>query len=126
MIKQVYHANRGVQANEKKTQENDDLQYTADLQWCLRNPAGRRLLYRLIFSICRVESQSFGGNVEETNFNEGRRSVGIALMLDLQMKQTDLYLVMLKEQITRNVQLLKLRDEKRVTVITEDEEDENA
>jgi hypothetical protein len=67
-----------------------------DLRHVLAEPQGRRLLWRLIDS-AGTFGASYAGEPQATAFNEGRRSVGIALMLEAQRVAQARYVQMLQE-----------------------------
>lgn len=83
----------------KKYEKLKDSQYEADLGAVLSTPQGRRVLYRLIFSVAGAESLSYTGVNESTNFREGRRDVGLTLMRETQELHPELYLQMLSEAV---------------------------
>ena len=68
-----------------------------DLRAVLSTPKGRRFFYRLIFDIAGVQSPSWSPSAE-IHYKEGRRSVGIDLMLEAQNEFPLLYLNMIAER----------------------------
>lgn len=48
----------------------------------MKTPDGREWMWDLLAS-CGVFSQSYAGDTHDTAFNEGRRSVGLAVFADL-------------------------------------------
>lgn len=53
------------------------------LENVLKTTDGIELLKRIIFSKCFVESTAYTGNIEATNFNLGRQSVGQELLNEI-------------------------------------------
>jgi hypothetical protein len=68
-----------------------------DLAWLLGDRRGRRIYWR-IMSNCRVFNQSRDerGN-DYTNFNEGKRSIGLKLLADLTRVKPEAYTLIIKE-----------------------------
>lgn len=69
-----------------------------DLRAVLHSPAGRRFFHRLV-----VQSGMYGSSYAEsptaTAFNEGRRSIGIALMVEAKRIAPELYARGLREEL---------------------------
>lgn len=72
-----------------------------DLRAVLSTAEGRRLLFRWIDRECRTFSASFQGQAALTDYNEGRRSIGIGLMTEAQRVAPELYVLALQEQLQR-------------------------
>ena len=53
------------------------------LENVLKTNDGIALLKRIIFGKCFVESSSYTGNIEATNFNLGRQSIGQELLNEI-------------------------------------------
>lgn len=53
------------------------------LENVLKTTDGIELLKRIIFGKCFVESSSYTGNIEATNFNLGRQSIGQELLNEI-------------------------------------------
>jgi hypothetical protein len=70
----------------------------ADIRAVMSTQQGRRFVWSLIES-AGVYAPSFTGAAETTAFNEGRRSVGIGLMVAAQRDVPDLYVIALQEQL---------------------------
>jgi cytochrome c5 len=69
-----------------------------DIVFIMSQPRGRRWVYTLIWGICHMDSISFiPGKGDGTGFNEGARSVGLALASVLREETPKLYLKMLEE-----------------------------
>jgi hypothetical protein len=66
------------------------------LRTVMHTPAGRRVLFRIIDEIAGLSSVSFTGN-SETFYREGRRSVGVDLMREIQEACPQDYMTMLVE-----------------------------
>ena len=54
-----------------------------ELENVLKTDDGIRVLKRIIFGKCFVESSSYTGNIEATNFNLGRQSIGQELLNEI-------------------------------------------
>jgi hypothetical protein len=91
--------NTASQEELKKYERLRDAQFSSDLGAVLETPQGRRVLYRVIFSVAGVESLSYTGVNEATNFREGRRDVGLTLIREAQEMHPELYLLMLSEAV---------------------------
>ena len=74
-------------------------QMTDDLRWLLSDPRGRRLFWGLLDKVCGVFASSFAGDPLATAHGEGRRRVGIELMLRAQREQPRLYALGLAESL---------------------------
>ena len=78
--------------SERRKQDEEDLRAV------LHTPAGRRFFHRLL-----VQSGLYGSSYAEsptaTAFNEGRRSVAIALMAESQRVAPELYARGLREEL---------------------------
>lgn len=70
-----------------------DLQVVKNL---LATEAGRSWVWRFL-EFCHVYSQSFDGEALSTVFNEGQRSVGNRLLLEITKSDPDAYVAMMKE-----------------------------
>lgn len=73
-------------------------QNDADLRALLALPGGRRFLVRLLTQ-AGLYSSSYAESPTATAYNEGRRSVAIALMGEAQRVAVDKYLLALREQV---------------------------
>lgn len=87
------------QAELRKYDALREAQYRSDLGAVLATPQGRRVLYRIIFTVAGAESLSFTGSNEGTNFREGRRDVGLTLIREAQDLHPEAYLAMLSEAV---------------------------
>lgn len=79
-------------AKEKQAQNNADL-----LSW-LGSPQGRRVFLRLLTQ-SGLWSSSYAESPTATAYNEGRRSVALALMTEAQRVTPELYSLALREQL---------------------------
>jgi hypothetical protein len=87
------------QTEAKKYEVLQESQFTSDLGEVMATGQGRRVMYRMVFSIAGAESLSYSGNNDQTNFREGRRDVGLTLMREMQDRHPELYLQMLSEAV---------------------------
>lgn len=86
--------NSGSESAQKLLTIHDELhaqQYRNDLVSVMNTPEGRRFVWQLIGN-AGVFQQSFVADATATAFNEGRRSVGLALLARLNDEMPDLYL----------------------------------
>lgn len=79
--------------------ETKKAELDADLRLVLSTPAGRRFFWRVLTQ-AGLQSTSFVmGDQSATAFNEGRRSVALALLLEAQQVAPELYTAGLREQL---------------------------
>lgn len=71
----------------------------ADLRVVLGNAAGRRFFWRLLTQAGLQSSSFVMGDQSATAFNEGRRSVALALLTEAQRVAPELYTTALREQL---------------------------
>lgn len=79
---------------EKKRMQRDD----NDLKGVMGSPSGRRFVWALLAQ-CGVFAGSYAEQPLGMAFNEGRRSIGLALMGRVLARTPDLFLTMQKENI---------------------------
>lgn len=97
-------------------------QRESDLKAVMSTAEGRRFVWYLLDDICQLHGGSYTGN-SQTFFNEGRRSVGIQVMQELQRIVPERYLDMVGEQV-RRVKERAQDDEAADAVTTAEEKDE--
>jgi len=91
----LYDASDPAHVKEAEKEEDDREQ---DILFVLGQPRGRRWLYEFIWRRCHLLAPSqVPGDRESTSFNEGARSVGIALHEQLRERSPKLYMKMLEE-----------------------------
>lgn len=83
----------------QESEERIKLQRDADLKAVLSTSSGRRLVWRLIDAEAGAFSLSFTGAMETTAFAEGKRSVGLALVIECQRVSSADYVQMLMEHL---------------------------
>lgn len=89
-------------AQEKKDRLIARLKLLDDIRWVLSNRKGRRLIW-WILSLCGVFRASFVvKDTNQTAFNEGRRDVGLRLLLELQTANPKAYSQMEDEVLAEN------------------------
>lgn len=81
------------QAEKRLARQRED-----DLRELLSLPAGRRFVWRLVDEIAGVHGTTFTGN-SQTFHLEGRRSVGIDLMLEIQRLDPGLWLQVVADRM---------------------------
>ena len=80
----------------RRTERMKREQEAADIKALLADPAGRRVLWRLL-DHCGVFRSSFTGHGARDAFNEGTRNVGLFLMAEITGADPDAFVTMLKE-----------------------------
>lgn len=81
-------------------------------------PAGRRVMYDLIFEKCRV-MDVYAGQDSGIYRHEGRRSLGTEIILDLQANHTEQYILMVSDRMRER----KLDQSYRDAVTTKDSQE---
>lgn len=84
--------------------------YIEDLKIVLQTKAGRSVLWQMLEQ-ANVFGMSYTGEVNSTFFNEGARSAGNRLLVQIQQASQEAFLLMQKEHMER-VQAENLRKEK--------------
>lgn len=67
-----------------------------DIKWLMGNKQGRRIVWRLL-ARAGVYRMTFAGVDAQTNFNEGARSNGLALLADINAHAPEAYALMAAE-----------------------------
>ncbi len=80
-------------AEKAAAQQADD-----DLHAVMKTPNGRRFVWRLMTQ-AGVLAASYAADPTATAFNEGRRSIGLNLMREIQRVCPDLYVASLREDL---------------------------
>ena len=69
-----------------------------DLEVILKSENGRRWLYNLAYETCHYGARSHvAGDPDSSAFNEGGRSVGIAVLDQIKDQRPDMYMKMMEE-----------------------------
>lgn len=84
---------------QRQREELERIQAEADAKAVLSSASGRRFVWRLLEGHCRLHSSSFTGESLSSAHAEGRRSVGVEVMMELQRVALSGYLVMVAEQL---------------------------
>lgn len=77
----------------ERAKQNDD-----DMRVLLSSPAGRRFFWRVLTQ-SGLYSSSYAESATATAYNEGRRSLGLALMQEAQRVDAARYGLALREQL---------------------------
>lgn len=85
----------------------------ADLRLVLGTPAGRRFFWRVLTQAGLNASSFVMGDSSATAFNEGRRSVALALLLEAQQVVPELYTAGLREQLDAQERAALARKERK-------------
>lgn len=91
--------NRAAQATLKDLQRVRQEQHDEDLKQVLASPVGRRFVWWLIDRAAGAFNRSFAATEAHTNFNEGRRHVGLLVMTEAQRVSRADYVHMLDESL---------------------------
>lgn len=85
-------------ARKKERQDREfELQET---KWVLSSKAGRKFLWRWLGK-CGVYSLSFNQHNSIMSFNEGKRSIGNELMLDINESDAKAFMLMMQENMEK-------------------------
>lgn len=85
------------QRREQQTLDRD--QRSADVRAVMDTGAGKRLLWGVIEQDCNGFGGSFvAGHADISAFNEGRRSIGVDLMLEIQTAAPEQYAAMVADR----------------------------
>lgn len=76
-----------------------DAQEALDADAVLATPAGRRWVWKLLEERCGLHAASSIGDPLQMAARAGARNVGVLLMLDLQRRNLQGYLAMVREQL---------------------------
>jgi hypothetical protein len=74
----------------------------AELKWVLSDPKGRAVMWRLV-ARCGVYQDSFTGN-STTFYKEGRRSVGLETIVEIDHTDKNAYATMRIEAVNRELE----------------------
>ena len=97
MQKEITNATDEKQIKAKKKHDKHlDFQLVDDLKYLLKTPQFRRFAWRYM-STCGVFTMSFDSDVNQTMFNEGRRSVGNKIMTEITTNVPYAFLQMMEE-----------------------------
>jgi hypothetical protein len=83
-----------------------------DIQILLKLPEGRRFLWRMLFDVCGTFRGSLTGDIGSTGFNEGRRDIGLMILLEINNADHNVFAKMQSEYFSKKkseeVQIKKL------------------
>lgn len=83
----------------RERQELDRGQRAADLRAVMGTPQGQRFLFGIIEQDCNAFGGSFvAGAADVSDFNEGARSIGVGLMLEIQGTAPEQYAAMVADR----------------------------
>lgn len=99
--KEGYLGNEEAQKRLRANQKLAETQAAADLKELLSVPAGRRFIWALATDICKVNKQSFTGELATTSYQEGMRSVGIHLLAAAEQVAPEQHTKMILEAFTK-------------------------
>lgn len=96
----------------KEGKQREKVRETLDrdaLSWMLGHRLGRRLYWNLMGDT-GVFSTSYTGDNNRTNFNEGKRQIGLKMLSNLNAVKPEAYLQMVREAEEDNVRYSKGKD----------------
>ena len=73
-----------------------------NLAWVASTPQGRAFLYDLIYGTCHADRLSMTQDAGFTAFNEGARSIGLAINDRLKTEQPSMWVRMLTENLSED------------------------
>lgn len=109
------------QARWKQREQAAVCQRENDIRVVMSTPSGRRFIWRLANETCGVLSTTFTGDIQ-TYHREGRRSVGVELLAELQKLCPPEYVTMIQEAIAASQEDELHRANARETSLREDDE----
>lgn len=101
--KKAYVGNAGDEEQVKEAKQKESRnrhREEEDTRWVLSTPQGRRFYWRFLIA-CEVYKSTFTGD-RWGDFKEGKRSIGLKLLADLEAARPAAYLEMLSEQQKEN------------------------
>lgn len=98
MVNEGHLASLGAQERLRRLDEQRRRQQEADFRAAMQSPEGRRFIYGLV-NRANVFGLSFAANAPRTDFNEGRRSLGIDVMQDAHRICPDLWAQAVQEAV---------------------------
>jgi hypothetical protein len=103
------NSNPVVQGKLRSREKLVEIQRVADIRSVMDSPEGRRFMYTLIFDRCGVMSV-YPGSDSGIYRSEGRRQMGAEIVMDLQLKMPDRYMMMITEHLNDLTNEQRLRD----------------
>ena len=97
-------------------------EHTNDILWVTSSPSGRRFLSWVLDGVCGLYGSSYSGGREDTFYREGRRSVGIELMRELQFHAPRNYSTMISEFVQVEDEAAQTRKAASEALDTEDDD----
>ena len=91
----VNAADEHAQAQAKRREKDKARQAQNDIREVMSRPEGRRVMWRILVK-AGIYADCFTGN-STTFFNEGKRSIGLQLMAELEAAAKDQFIDMWKE-----------------------------
>lgn len=87
---------------QKEFTERVHAEAVAQMRAFMATPAARAFVLRIIFEYCGTLTGSFTGDKTTCVFNEGRRSIGLRLLAEVDALAPDLLLVARREELERH------------------------
>jgi hypothetical protein len=86
---------------QQEQRDRDRLARVAQMREFMGSPGSRAFLMRVVFEYCGALQSSFGVDPLATAFGEGRRSVGLRLLSEIDDLTPELLLLARREQLDR-------------------------
>ena len=87
-------AQEALRAEQQRKRQEREL---GDIRWLMGHKEGRRIMSRLLYDVCKINSSTFRPN-SEMPFLEGQRNVGLIFLADTQEVALEDFNKMLLEQ----------------------------
>lgn len=82
----------------QETRDAENKKYAEDLRWVMSDKRGRRFMWNLLARTRVYQLSLVMGAVDQTAFNEGKRSVGLEYLADVSGICPERYEKMVEEQ----------------------------
>lgn len=84
-------------AEEKKKSEHERARWLDDIRWVISKPQGRRFIWWVLSQCGFFRASYVAKDSLQTAFNEGRRDIGLAILIDLNEANPTVYAQMQAE-----------------------------
>lgn len=107
--------NGGAADERRRYYDDPDVQrqHENDVRALMQDPRFRRFAWHLVSTVCNVHGTTFTGN-SQTFWEEGRRSVGVEMMLEIRGLDPLGWGKTVVEQVTEEARTLRERDARGV------------
>jgi hypothetical protein len=104
---------QGRLAKEKNREVREALRAREDMAAVMSTPAGRRVLYRLIYDRCGLQDVYLAQD-SGIYKHEGQRKIGADMAFELQQNHTESYILMITERMRDLKYNSQIRDEPKI------------